>query len=96
MCRTCSAQEDFSMWSLAFSLSCNHQSKCYMSKVTKGPTFLLFYLQHCLENWRKANERAVLIHHLNRHGKFKFAVCIFPESELDRTIGDRHKKNFVL
>lgn len=65
--------------------------------VTKGPTFLLFYLQlFCLENWRKANQRAVLIHHLNRHGKFKFAVCIFPESELDRTVGDRHKKNFVL
>lgn len=65
--------------------------------VTKGPTFLLFHLQlFCLENWRKANQRAVLIHHLNRHGKFKFAVCIFPESELDRTVGDRHKKNFVL
>lgn len=65
--------------------------------VTKGPTFLLFYLQlFCLENWRKANQRAVLINHLNRHGKFKFPVCIFPESELDRTVGDRHKKNFVL
>lgn len=64
--------------------------------VNKGSN--LFAVLSATLSWalEKSKLKVVLIHHLNRHSKFNFAVFIFPESEFDSTSGDRHKKNSVL
>lgn len=62
----------------------------------EGPD--LFDVWSAALSWalEKSKFKVVLIHHLNRHDKFNFAVFIFPESESDTIAGGRHKKNFVL